>query len=129
MKIKLDEHLGNLRVVTWLRQAGHDVATVREQQLTSAPDEQLIEVCRTEGRCFVTCDRGFGNRRKFNPENYPGIVLLRLPSRVTFEARRKAIDTLINGLEQFDVAGKLWIVQQEIIHEYQAMDSRDQDNE
>lgn len=122
MKIKLDEHLGNLRVVTWLRQAGHDVATVREQQLTSAPDEQLIEVCRTEGRCFVTCDHGFGNRRKYNPENYPGIVLLRFPSPVTFEQRRKAIDALIDGLEQFNVAGKLWIVRAETIHEYQPMD-------
>jgi hypothetical protein len=30
MKIKLDENLGNIRVVTWLRQAGHDVMTVRQ---------------------------------------------------------------------------------------------------
>ncbi|MEA5571986.1 DUF5615 family PIN-like protein [Calothrix sp. UHCC 0171] len=34
MKIKLDEHLGSVRVVTWLRFAGHDVATVKEQGLT-----------------------------------------------------------------------------------------------
>ncbi|WP_347566257.1 DUF5615 family PIN-like protein [Scytonema sp. UIC 10036] len=49
MNIKLDENLGNLRVVTRLRLAGHDVTTVREQGLTSAPDEELIDVCRDEG--------------------------------------------------------------------------------
>lgn len=42
MNIKLDENLGNLRVVTRLRLAGYDVTTVREQGLTSAPDEELI---------------------------------------------------------------------------------------
>lgn len=38
MNIKLDENLGSLRIATWLRIAGHDVATVREQGLTSTPD-------------------------------------------------------------------------------------------
>ena len=126
MKIKLDEHLGNIRVVTWLRQAGHDVATVREQKLTSAPDAQLLEVCRHEGRCLVTCDRGFGNRLRYNPADYLGIVILRLASRSTFEDRREAIDTLILGLEQSDVFGKLWMVQEKVIHEYQAISEEEE---
>ena len=126
MKIKLDEHLGNVRVVTWLRQAGHDVATVREQKLTSAPDAQLIEVCRHEGRCLVTCDRGFGNRLRYNPADYPGIVILRLAPRSTFEDRREAINTLILGLEQSDVSGKLWMVQGETIHEYQPISEEEE---
>ncbi|MGI2906988.1 DUF5615 family PIN-like protein [Tolypothrix sp. VBCCA 56010] len=58
MKIKLDEHLASLRVVTWLRLAGHDVVTVREQNLTSTLDEELIEICTSEGRCLITNDRG-----------------------------------------------------------------------
>lgn len=125
MNIKLDENLGSLRVATWLRQAGHDVATVREQNLTSAPDEQLIDICRREGRCLVTSDRGFGNRMRFNPSDYAGIVVIRLPSRPTFEDWREAIETLILGLEQAEVEGKLWIIQQGNIQEYQPIEQED----
>jgi predicted nuclease of predicted toxin-antitoxin system len=122
VKIKLDEHLGSLRVVTWLRFAGHDVATVREQGLTSTPDEEVIEVCRSEERCLVSCDRGFGNRLKYNPANYAGIIVIRLPSHHNFDDLRAAIDTLIMGLEEAEVTGKLWIIQRGSIQEYQAIE-------
>ena len=118
MNIKLDENLGSLRVATWLRQAGHDVATVREQNLTSVPDEQLIDICRREGRCLVTVDRGFGNRMRFNPPDYAGIVVIRLPSRPSFEDWREAIEALISGLDVAEVEGKLWIIQSGRIQEY-----------
>lgn len=129
MNIKLDENLGSLRVVTWLRMAGHDVSTVREQGLVSAPDTQLIEVCRGEGRCLVTCDRGFGNRLRFNPTTYSGIVILRLSSRSPFEERREAIDILTAGLEQANVIGKLWVIQDNKIQEYQPVESEETEDE
>jgi predicted nuclease of predicted toxin-antitoxin system len=129
MRIKLDEHLGNVRIVTWLSQAGHDVSTVHEQKLTSAPDTQLIEVCRSEQRCLITCDRGFGNRLRYNPTDYPGIVILRFPPRSTFEDRQRVIKTLILGFEQAEVSGKLWIVEGEVINEYQPIGSEAQEDE
>lgn len=122
MNIKLDENLGSLRVATWLRLAGHDVATVREQGLTSTPDEQLISICSSEGRCLVTSNRGFGNRMRFIPANYAGVVVLRLPSHPTFDDLRTAIDALILGLEQAEVAGKLWIIQGGTIQEYEPIE-------
>lgn len=127
MNIKLDENLGSLRVATWLRQAGHDVATVREQSLTSAPDEQLIDICRREAKCLVTVDRGFGNRMRFNPPDYAGIVVIRLPSRPTFEDWREAIETLISGLAVAEVEGKLWIIQSGSIQEYQPVEPEERD--
>lgn len=125
MNIKLDENLGSLRVATWLRIAGHDVATVREQGLTSTPDSQLIAICRDEGRCLVTCDRGFGNRIRFNPSDYAGVIVIRFPSNPTFEDWREAIDTLIIGLEQTEVEGKLWILQSGRIQEYRPVEAED----
>lgn len=122
MKIKLDEHLGSLRVVTWLRLAGHDVVTVREQGLTSTPDEELIEICTSEGRCLITNDRGFGNRLKYNPSDYAGIIIIRLPSHHNFDDLREAIDTLVIRLEDTEVIGKLWIVQSGVIQEYQPIE-------
>ncbi|MEH2057230.1 MAG: DUF5615 family PIN-like protein [Nostoc sp.] len=127
MKLKLDENI-DLRVVTLLQLAGHDVATVPGQGLSSAPDPEVIDVCRHEGRCLVTCDRGFGNRLKYNPSNYSGIVIIRLPSRYTFADWREAIETLITGLEAADVTGKLWIIGNGNIQEYQPIDPEDKDS-
>ncbi|PSB42273.1 hypothetical protein C7B67_25505 [filamentous cyanobacterium Phorm 6] len=118
MKLKLDENV-DLRVVTFLRLAGHDVETVPSQGLTSAPDVELINVCRQEERCLVTADRGFGNRMRFNPSEYAGIVVIRLTSRPNFAEWKEAIETLILGLEQAEVFGKLWIIRQGTIQEYQ----------
>ncbi len=122
MNIKLDENLGDTRISSRLKLAGHDVATVRQQGLTSAPDIELIKVCRQEKRCLVTLDRGFGNRFQYNPKDYEGIVLIRLPPNASFADRVKVIDTLILALEQEDVSGKLWIVKDESVQEYKSIE-------
>jgi uncharacterized protein with PIN domain len=122
VKIKLDEHLGSVRVATWLRLAGHDVATVREQGLTSTPDEELIEICTSEGRCLITNNRGFSNRMKYNPSDYAGIIVIRLPSHHNFDDLRAAIDTLIIRLEEVEIMGKLWIARSGSVQEYQPIE-------
>lgn len=128
MNIKLDENFGSLRVATLLRLAGHDVATVTEQGLTSAPDEELINICRDEGRILVTADREFGNRLKYNPSDYAGIVVLRLSPRSRVDEWRETIEILIAGLEAADVTGKLWIIQQGQIMEYQPIEHEEKDS-
>ena len=112
----------DVRVVTRLRLAGHDVATVSGQDLNSAPDIEVINVCRREERGLVTADRGFSNRLRYNPADYSGIIVIRLPSRPKFTDWRKAIEVLILGLETADVIGKLWIIQQGKIFEYQPIE-------
>ena len=110
-----------------LRLAGHDVATVREQNLSSTPDELLIDICRREGRCLVTLDRGFGNRLRYNPSDYCGIVLLRLPSQAKPQDLQAAVEILIRGLDAAEVAGKLWIIRGEQLLEYQAISEDESD--
>lgn len=44
MNFKLDENI-DIRVVTLLRLAGHDVATVPGQGLISASDRELVNIC------------------------------------------------------------------------------------
>lgn len=118
MKIKLDENLGR-RCADLLRKAGHDVATVPEQRLCSSSDRQLIDVCRDEARCLLTMDLDFGNPLRFQPANYPGIIVLRLPSRVEPEHLLRALVLLITHLGHAEVAGKLWIVEVDRVREYQ----------
>ena len=66
-----------------LREAGHDVATVSEQDLCSAADVSLIAVCQREHRCLVTLDLEFGNPLLYNPAEHAGLLCFDyLPGRV-----------------------------------------------
>ena len=51
MRLKLDENLG-WRIAESLRDAGHDVATVRDEELGGADDDALFARCLQEGRCL-----------------------------------------------------------------------------
>lgn len=126
MKLKLDENIGS-RIATLLRSAGHDVATVSGQGLCSTPDVQLIDICHSEGRSLVTLDRGFGNRLRFKPSDYSGIAIIRLPKQSSPADLREAIETLISGLEQAEIEGRLWIIQRGTIQEYQPIEQEETD--
>ena len=117
MKIKLDENLGN-RGADILRAAGHDVATVVEEGLSSVGDDKLIEVCRSERRCLVTLDLDFGNPLHFDPSRYSGIAVLRLPIEFLAGDLFDTVRTLAIGLADSAIEGKLWIVQRGRIREY-----------
>ncbi len=69
MRLKLDENLGH-REAEILRSAGHDVASVVEQNMCSASDTDLINVCSKEERCLITLDLDFGNPLIFKPSQY-----------------------------------------------------------
>jgi hypothetical protein len=128
MKFKLDENV-DLRILPRFRLAGYDIATVPEQNLMSAPDNELIEVCGQEERCLVTADRDFSNRGRYNPANYSGIAVIRLPPQVRLADWEAAIATLIVGLESANIAGKLWVIRNNMIHEYQPIIPEERDNE
>ena len=77
MKFKLDENLPEDGVKI-LANAGHDTATALEEQLGGKHDSKIAYVCKIEQRALITLDTGFGDIRRYPPDEYPGIVVLRL---------------------------------------------------
>ena len=72
--IKLDENVPD-SVATILREAGHDVAFARDEQLDGVPDQRVLAAASAEGRVLVSFDRGFANVVQHPPEGTAGIVV------------------------------------------------------
>jgi predicted nuclease of predicted toxin-antitoxin system len=77
MKFKVDENMP-IEVAELLANAGHDAATVPDQQLGGRPDPDIATVCRQENRAIITLDLDFSDIRAYAPSDYGGIVVLRL---------------------------------------------------
>jgi len=122
LKLKLDEKLGT-RCQDLVRAAGHDVATVAGQGMTSAADEDVILACAAEGRALVTLDLDFSNPLHFKPSKYAGIAVLRLPRQPSLADLETAAKTLITALQTESLGGKLWSVERGRVRVYQEPDS------
>ncbi len=108
MAFKVDENLP-VEVADLLRQAGHDAATVAEEELGGAPDADISTVCQDEGRALITLDTDFGDIRAYPPEQYPGVVVLRL-RRQDKPHVLGVVERLLTMLSEEQLAHRLWIV-------------------
>lgn len=110
MKIKLDENIGR-RGVELLKLAGHDVMTVRDQNLQGAPDETLFDVCAGEDRALITLDHDFGQVLRFPPERSAGLVILEPGTRVTPQSLLDRLQDFLSMADMQSPKGTLWIVE------------------
>jgi len=66
-------------------------------------------VCCQEQRAIVTLDLDFADIREYPPEDYPGLIVLRVGS----QARPHVLRVISQAFELFEhqpLAGHLWIV-------------------
>lgn len=110
MKIKLDENIGR-RGIELLQAAGHDVMTVRDQNLQGASDETLFDVWGGEGRVLITLDHDFGEVLRFPPERGAGLVILEPGPRLTPGSLLGRLRDFLALAETRSPFGALWIVE------------------
>jgi predicted nuclease of predicted toxin-antitoxin system len=122
MKFKLDENIGT-RTQQLFRSQGHDVMTVRDQQLQGCADQRLYDVCCIEQRCLVTLDLDFSDVLRFPPQQAHGIVVIRVPHNPTLPMLEQLVRQFLNSLEAMPIDRKLWIVETGRIRVHQAEDA------
>ncbi|MDR4495365.1 MAG: DUF5615 family PIN-like protein [Nitrospirales bacterium] len=110
MKFKLDENIGH-RGVTFLKSAGHEVSTVREEGLGGEADERIIRAAIFEERALITLDHDFGQVIRFPPEGTHGIVILELPSHPTVDSLLTRLQEFLAVLQTRPLENELWIVE------------------
>ena len=110
MRIKLDENIGR-RGVELLSAAGHDVMTVRQQNLQGSPDQHIFAVCAAEARILITLDHDFGQVLRFPPERSAGIVILEPGTPLTAVSLTNRLRDFLALADVQTPDGSLWIVE------------------
>jgi predicted nuclease of predicted toxin-antitoxin system len=113
MKFKVDEHLP-IEIAVLLHDAGHDATTVWSEQLAGTDDSTLASVCQQEERILVTMDVGFADIRTYPPQNYSGLIVLRLKQ----QDKLYVLNVFTRILQLFattPLEQRLWIVEEELV--------------
>ena len=110
MRFKVDENLP-VEIAEELEAAGHDTLTVSAQHMQGEPDSSLAGVCQTENRVLVTLDLDFADIRTYPPEDYPGLIVLRVVKQDKHHVIH-VFDSVIQLLDHEPLPKHLWIVEE-----------------
>lgn len=110
MQFKIDENLP-IEIAELLINAGYDANTINDQQLQGTKDPILSEICKSEHRILVTLDTDFSDIRAYPPEEFSGIIVL----RVKIQAKHhiiKVFRSIIPLIGREPLIHHLWIVEE-----------------
>jgi predicted nuclease of predicted toxin-antitoxin system len=109
VRFKLDENLPK-RAEALLRDAGHDVETVLDEQLGGDSDTTVLDACRAESRVLVTFDLDFSDIRLYPPSSHNGVWILR-PHTQSVENTVALLRSALELVKTERVKALLWIVE------------------
>lgn len=95
-----------------MRSCGHEATDARDVGLRSAADPEIASYACREGLCLLTGDFDFSDIRAYPPQEYAGLVVLKLPRDATAQYIAHLVGSflerrdLVAGLE-----GRLAIVE------------------
>ena len=108
MRFKLDENLPP-ESSTLLQNNGYDALTVWDQSLQGRPDAKIASVCQEERRALITLDLDFADIRAYPPNQYSGLIVMRLSSQSRTHVLR-VLQGLLPIIKRETIEGRLWIV-------------------
>jgi predicted nuclease of predicted toxin-antitoxin system len=95
-----------------VRSRGHDATDVRDIGLGSAPDQDIGAHAQTQQLGILSRDFDFADVRNYPPDQYPGIVVIDLPSIATAPTILKLVDDFLQETQVLsDLPGRLAIVE------------------
>jgi predicted nuclease of predicted toxin-antitoxin system len=108
MNIKLDENIPE-DAVTIFMNAGYRVSTVLDEGMGGRADPEVASVCKAENKILITLDTDFANIGVYPPEDYSGIIVLRLANQAKPHVL-SILARLLDSLRRKSPSGHLWIV-------------------
>ncbi len=109
MRFLTDENIYP-QMVEAIRCLSHDVLDIKEQNLFSIPDSDIIQIAEDTNRILITYDKDFSNILIYPPSQYPGIIVLRL-SRLLIKDAIRQLTSFIEELSEEKIKGRLAIVE------------------
>ena len=113
MKFKIDENISK-SAAYFLIENGHDAETVDYEKITGIEDTKLLKICLSENRCLITLDTDFANTKKYPPQLYRGIIVIKVDTQGKKEVNN-LLRRLLPILQSENIQSNLWIVDKENI--------------
>jgi predicted nuclease of predicted toxin-antitoxin system len=108
MNIKLDENIPEDAAAIFMA-AGYQISTVLDEGLGGKTDPEVATVCKNESKVLITLDTDFANIGAYPPEDYSGIIVLRLANQAKPHVL-SILTRLLDSLRRKSPSGHLWIV-------------------
>jgi len=109
MRFLTDENIYS-QMVQAIRNLSYDVLDIKEQNLFSMPDSEIIQMAQDTERILITYDKDFSNILIYPPSQYSGIIVLRL-SRLTIKDAVNQLINFIKELSEEKIKGRLAILE------------------
>jgi predicted nuclease of predicted toxin-antitoxin system len=104
MKFLLDQ-CTDARLLTYLKQLGHDASQIRRTYPQSIPDPEILSIARHEKRILITDDRDFGELIFRLQLPHAGVIFLRLGTYAPLDLKIERLSYVLthyaDQLDQF----------------------------
>ena len=110
MKFLIDNALSP-RIAEGLRQAGHDAVHVRDYNMQSASDIEILKLAATQNRVLISADTDFNTLLALWHEKKPSVILLRHPGKKP-DSQIKLLITSIARTEKALKQGSIVVIEE-----------------
>jgi predicted nuclease of predicted toxin-antitoxin system len=98
------------KIVDLLRSLNYEVFDLRENQLCSLSDEEILKLAKDKNLVLITFDKHFSNIAKYPPEQYSGTIRIRIHPPI-LEDINNALKLLLERMKIEEMRGRLIVLE------------------